>query len=60
LTEEEALESGGPPRLEALALDPWACRRRQELLRLLDQLNPWIADFDQAVEKEAERRSEAI
>jgi transposase len=50
----------GRQELEALALDPWACRRRQELLELLDQLNPWIADLDQAVEKEAERRPEVI
>jgi transposase len=50
----------GRQELEALALDPWACRRRQELLQLLDQLHPWIADLDQAVEKEAERRPEVI
>jgi transposase len=50
----------GRQELEALALDPWACRRRQELLELLDQLNPGIADLDQAVEKEAERRPEVI
>jgi transposase len=50
----------GRQELEAMALDPWARRRRQELLQLLDQLNPWIADLDQAVKKKAERRSEAI
>jgi len=46
----------GRKELEALALDPWASRRRQELLQLLDQLNPWIAELDRAVEKEAEVR----
>ena len=30
----------GRKELEALALDPWANRRRQELLEILDQLNP--------------------
>jgi hypothetical protein len=28
--------------LEKLALAPWASRRRQELLELLDRLNPTI------------------
>ena len=50
----------GRQELEAVTLDPWACRRRQELLRLLDQLNPWIEDLDQAVQKEAERRPAVI
>jgi transposase len=50
----------GRKELEALALDPWANRRRQELLRLLDQFNPWIQDLDRAVEEEADRRPEAI
>jgi len=50
----------GRRELEALALDPWASRRRQELLQLLDQLNPWIADLDRAVEKEAESRPAAF
>ena len=30
----------GRKELENLLLDPWASRRRQELLELLDQLNP--------------------
>jgi transposase len=51
---------GGRKELEALQLDPWASRRRQELLRLLDQLNPWIEDLDQAVQKEAACRPEVI
>jgi transposase len=50
----------GRRELEALALDPWASRRRQELLQLLDQLNPWIDDLDLAVEKEAECRAAAL
>jgi len=50
----------GRRELEALTLDPWADRRRQELLALLDRLNPWISDLDRAVEQEAELRPEAV
>jgi transposase len=50
----------GRQELEALTLDPWASRRRQELLQLLDRLNPWIAELDRAVKEEAERRPEAL
>ena len=45
----------GRKELEALVLDPWANRRRQELLQLLDQLNPWIAELDHEVQQQAER-----
>jgi transposase len=50
----------GSKELEGLTLDPWASRRRQELLKLLDQLDPWIEELDQAVKQEAEGRSEAV
>lgn len=50
----------GRQELEALTLDPWASRRRQELLQLLDRLNPWIAELDRAVKEEAERRPDAM
>jgi len=36
-------------------LAPWASRRRQDLLALLDRLNPTIAELNQAVEQEVER-----
>ena len=39
----------GRVELQGLALGPWASRRREELLQLLDQLEPpsrsWIAQF---------------
>ena len=41
-------------------LDPWASRRRQELLQLLDQLNPWIAELDREVQKQVESYPEAV
>jgi transposase len=46
----------GRKELEGLVLDPWASRRRQELLLLLDQLDPWIAKLDEAVIQAAESR----
>ena len=50
----------GPQELGRLALSPWASRRRQALLEMLDRLNPVIEELDQAVEKEAESRAEAV
>ena len=50
----------GRLELEALVLDRWASRRRHELLQLLDQLNPWIADLDRAVMQEVQSRPEAV
>jgi len=47
-------------RMEALVLDPWAQRRRHDLLELLDQLNPWIAELDRAVTEEVQSRPEAV
>lgn len=39
-------------------LAPWASRRRDELLELLDRLNPSIRELNAAVEQEATRRPE--
>jgi transposase len=50
----------GRGELQSLALGPWASRRREELLRLLDQLDPSIAELDRAVIEQAERREEAV
>src|SRR4029077_17963674 len=49
----------GRKQLEAFRLAPWASRRRQDLLELLDRLNPTIAELSQAVEREAEKCPEA-
>src|SRR5262249_21721129 len=46
----------GRAELEALALDPWASRRRRELLAILDRLDPSLAGVDRAVAQEAEQR----
>ena len=48
----------GRQQLQALRLAPWASRRRQDLLELLDRMNPTIAELTQAIEQEAEKRAE--
>ena len=48
----------GRARLESFPLAPWTSRRRQELLELLDRLNPMIDELSKAIEQEAERRPE--
>ena len=50
----------GRSELEKLVLAPWASRRRQELLELLDQLNPTIGELTAAAEQEANKRPEAL
>ena len=42
-------------QLEAFKLAPWASRRRRDLLELLDQLTPTIAELSTAIEQEVER-----
>jgi transposase len=49
----------GRSELELLVLAPWARRRRQDLLDLLDQLTPKIQELTRALEKEAEKRPAA-
>ena len=46
----------GRNELESLKLAPWASRRRQDLLDLLDQLTPKIQDLTRQLEQEVERR----
>jgi hypothetical protein len=46
--------------LEKLALGPWASRRRQELLELLDRMNPKIEELTTAAEREAKKRPDVL
>jgi transposase len=46
----------GRKELESIALAPWASRRRQDLLDLLDQLTPKITELTRALEEEVEKR----
>jgi transposase len=50
----------GRAELAGLLLGPWASRRRAELLRLLDQLDPAIAELDRAVWEQAQGRLDAV
>jgi transposase len=50
----------GRALLEKLSLAPWASRRRKELLELLDQLDPKIAELTAAVEQTAKQRPEVL
>lgn len=46
-------------QLQACPLDPWAARRRQDLLLLLDHLDPQIQELTRQAEQEAQRRPES-
>jgi len=46
----------GRMELESIVLAPWASRRRQDLLDLLDQLTPKIQELTRALEEEVEKR----
>ena len=50
----------GRVELVHLGLGPWASRRREELLKLLDQLDAPIAELDRAVLEQAQRRPDAV
>src|ERR1700720_4077213 len=45
----------GREKREAYRLAPWASRRREDLLKLLDGLNPTIAELTQAIQQEVEK-----
>jgi transposase len=57
--QEEAVGEQGREQLESFRLAGWASRRREDLLKLLDQLNPTIAELTHAIEQEAENCPEA-
>jgi transposase len=50
----------GRAELEGLKLLPWAGRRRQELLKLLQELEGPIAELDAAVQEAAQQREAAV
>ena len=50
----------GRAELEALVLDRWASRRRQELLRMLGQIDASLKEFDEAVQEQAAESAEAV
>ena len=50
----------GRAELERLNLDPWASRRREELLRMLDQIDASLAQFNEAVNQQAAQNQDAL
>ena len=48
--------AAGRVELESFILAPWASRRRQDLLDVLDQLTPKIQALTRALEEEVEKR----
>ncbi len=50
----------GRKELQELPLDPWASRRRRELLQLLDQLDPSMAELNRAVQEQAGQQADAV
>jgi transposase len=50
----------GRVELERLALGPWAARRRQDLLKMLVELEDSITELDRAVEIEAQECAAAV
>jgi transposase len=52
--------AAGRAQLDKLPLAPWASRRRQDLLELLDRMNPSIAELSAAIEREARKWPEAL
>ena len=50
----------GREELEKLSLGPWASRRRQELLEMLDRFNPLIDELDRAEQQQAESHADAV
>jgi transposase len=50
----------GRAAFEKLSLGFWASRRRQELLELLDRMNPKIEELTAAAEQEARKRPQAL
>ena len=52
--------NAGRAQLESFSLAPWAAQRRQDLLELMDRLNPRIEELTTAVKKEAEKMPEVL
>jgi transposase len=50
----------GRAELESLGLGPWASYRRQELLRMLDELDQSLQRLDDAVQQQAEQNPQAV
>lgn len=59
-TQKKLWSVTGCAQLESFLLAPWAARRRQDFLELLDRLSPSIDQLSAAIEQEEEKRSEVL
>lgn len=50
----------GMERLKSLSLEPWTERRRDDLLKMLEQMEAHVTELDQAVKAEALRWPQAV
>jgi transposase len=50
----------GRKQLDSLPLAPWATRRRQDLLELVDRLDSTIGELTASIDQEARQRPEAL
>jgi transposase len=57
--QEEIVAGERTPTIRSLSVSPLASRRREDLLQLLDRLNPTISHLPQAIEQEVEKCPEA-
>jgi len=57
---KKLFSESGRAQLEKFPLAVWASRRRQDLLELLDRLDPTIEELTAAVEQEARKRPEVL
>ena len=57
---KKLFSEAGRAQLEKFPLAAWASRRRQDLLELLDRMDPTIEELTAAVEQEARKRPEVL
>jgi len=57
---KKLFSEAGRAQLEKFPLAVWASRRRQDLLELLDRMDPTIEELTAAVEQEARKRPEVL
>lgn len=50
----------GMEQFKSLSLEPWTRRRRDDLLKILEQMDAHIAELNQTVESEAQRWPQAV
>lgn len=60
LQKRKLWSEAGQKQLKSLSLEPWTQRRRDDLLKILEQMDEHIAELNQAVAEEARRWPAAV